>query len=114
MAAEASETGMFDRLLACSQVQLDVLQSAKTPSLQSREACEQVLAVVVFIDPPVNINDQRPAAQTRLPIRPPQSQVMTMNLQTQQPLSCPRPAGVLQPKRLASDEAQMFVYVFLP
>lgn len=35
VATEASGTGMSDRLLSCSQVKLDVLQSAKTLSLQS-------------------------------------------------------------------------------
>lgn len=105
MTGENMETGMSDHLLACSQVKLDVLQSAKTLSLQSREACEQVLAVVVFI----NVNDQRPATQARLLIRPPQSQVMTMNLETQQPLSCGGQPGFYS---LVSYEAQMFAVTF--
>ncbi len=39
------------------QVELNVLQPAETASVQSGERCEQVLAVVVFINRPVHVND---------------------------------------------------------
>lgn len=79
----AEAWGAFDHLGVHSQVQLDLLQSAETASVQSGEVCEQVLAaVVVLINRRVNADDQRPVAETRSLVGPPQSQVMTVDLQT--------------------------------
>lgn len=81
----AEAWGAFDRPGVRSRVQLDLLQSAETASVQSGEGCEQVLAAVVavvLINRRVNADDQWPVAETRSPVGPPQSQVMTVDLQT--------------------------------
>lgn len=68
-----------------SGVQPDVLQSLETPSVQSGEEGEQVLGAVaadVLVHRRGDADDQRPAAEARRPIGPPQPQVVTVDLRT--------------------------------
>ena len=61
------------------RVKLDFPQPAEAVSLQPGEGREQVLAVVEAVD----ANERRPVAEAGLPVRPPQSQVVTVDLATE-------------------------------
>lgn len=70
--------------LVPSVVKPDILQSVETLSIQSGEGREQVLGAVVadiLVHRRGDADDQRPVAEARRPVRPPQPQVVTVDLE---------------------------------
>lgn len=57
-----------------------VLQPAESAFVDPVEAGEQVLAAVALIQRRVHVHHQRPVAETRVPLWPPQTQVMSVDL----------------------------------
>lgn len=80
LAAVGSSQQKFYLLRLDLRVVLDVLKLIETVSVKSGEGCEQVLAVVILINHPVDVKDYWLVAQAGSPIWPPEPQVVTMNL----------------------------------